>query len=190
MSSDVFCARANPGQPVNESVVVGPAGGVENVFVYVADDLSNYAFDAPVGAARLEQAGCRFRPHVIGLRVGQTLEIANADQTLHNVRTITKTNDDFNIAAVQGSVTKRTFAAPEIMVGFKCDVHGWMSAYAGVLAHPYFDVTGEDGHFALKGLPPGDYTITAWHETFGTRTGRVSVGPKETKEIAFRFGTP
>ncbi len=188
MSSDAYCVHTNPGEPPDDSLIVGPAGELRNVFVYVKDDLAGYAFDTPARPVRLEQRGCRFTPHVVGLQAGQTLEIANLDDTLHNVHAITKANDDFNIGAVRGAVSKRTFATPETMITFRCDVHGWMTAYAGVLRHPYFVVTGADGRFELKGLPPGEYTIAAWHEKFGTRTARVTLAPKETKEIAFTFG--
>jgi plastocyanin len=187
MSADAFCVGANPGDPPDDSLIVGPAGALQNAFVYVKDDLSAYAFDKPTRAARIEQKGCRFTPHVVGLQVGQMLELANRDETLHNVHAITKVNDDFNIGATPGAVFRRTFASPETMIAFKCDVHSWMTAYAGVLAHPYFAVTGPDGRFALEGLPPGDYTVAAWHEKFGTRAERVRVGPSETKEIGFAF---
>jgi hypothetical protein len=83
--------------------------------------------------------------------------------------------------------TDHTFTKKEVMVPFKCDVHGWMNAYVGVLDHPYFATTGGDGAFALNKLPPGTYTIEAWHEKFGTQTQSVTVGPKESKEITFTF---
>ena len=187
MSSDSYCVQANPGQPLDDSMLVATDGAVRNVFVYVRSDLSAYAFDTPTVPVRLEQRPCRFRPHVLGLRAGQPLEIVNQDDTLHNVHAITRVNDDFNIGAVRGAVTRRTFAAPETMITFRCDVHSWMTAYAGVVSHPYFAVTGADGRFDLKGLPPGDYEVAAWHERLGTRTARVSVGPSERKEIEFTF---
>ena len=188
MSADAFCGHANPGQPIDDSVLVGPEGGLQNAFVYVTDDMSAYAFDTPARAVRLEQKGCRFSPHVVGLQVGQTLELANEDETLHNVHAITKVNDGFNIGATPAAVFRRSFTAPETMITFRCDVHSWMTAYAGVLAHPYFAVTDASGRFELKGLPPGEYAIAAWHEKFGTRTGRVRVGPGVSKEIALTFG--
>lgn len=187
MSSDAFCGRANPGQPTDDSVIVGAEGALQNVFVYVSSDLSAYAFDPPAQPARVEQKGCRFSPHVLGVRVGQPLELANADQTLHNIHAVTKVNDDFNLGMTPGTVMTRTFLAPETMIALKCEVHSWMTAYAGVMSHPYFAVTDADGRFALKGLPPGEYDVAAWHERFGTRTERVTVGPRETKEIAFTF---
>ncbi len=187
MSADAFCVHANPGQPIDDSVIVGPEGGLQNAFVYVKDDMSGYAFDPPVGAARLEQKGCRFTPHVVGLRVGQVLELANRDETLHNIHAVTRVNDDFNVGAIPGAVIRRSFNAPETMIAIKCDVHSWMTAYAGVVAHPYFAVTDANGYFDLKGVPPGEYAITARHEKFGTRVERVRVGPRETKDVAFTF---
>ncbi len=187
MSSDAFCVHANPGQPSQETVIVGPEGGLQYVFVYVKDDLAAFTFDTPAQPVRLEQKGCRFVPHVIGLQAGQTLEIVNRDDTLHNVHAITKVNDDFNVGATQGSVVRRTFARPETMITFKCDVHAWMTAYAGVVSHPYFAVTDAGGRFQLKGLPPGAYTVAAWHEKFGEHVQQVRLGPNEPKEIAFTF---
>ncbi len=187
MTSDSACVRANPGQPVDDAVIVGPEGALENVFVYVKDGLSAYAFDAPTRPVRLEQKGCRFAPHVLGLQVGQPLELANADITLHNVHAVAKVNDEFNLGATPGSVTRRVFTSPEVMVTVKCDVHSWMRSYVGVVAHPYFATTGADGRFEIAGLPPGEYVIEAWHEKFGTRTERVTVGAKESRQIAFGF---
>jgi plastocyanin len=187
MTSDRFCADANPGQPVDDAVIVGPDGSLQNVFVYVKDDLRDYAFDPPAHPARLEQKGCRFAPRVVGICVGQPLVLANQDDTLHNIHAVTRTNDEFNLGAVEHQSFTRTFTAPEVMVTFKCDVHNWMRAYAGVVGHPYFAVTGADGRFSMEGLPPGEYVVEAWHEKFGTRSVRVKVAPKEIREIGFAF---
>ena len=189
MTSDRFCADANPGQPSDEAVIVGPDGALQNVFVYLKDDLRDYAFDVPARPARLEQKGCRFAPRVVGVQVGQRLVLANQDGTLHNVHAITRVNDEFNIGTVEHQSISRTFSAPEVMVTFRCDVHRWMTAYAGVVRHPYFAVTGADGRFSMEGLPAGDYVVEAWHEKFGTRSVRVTVAPKETREIGFVFNT-
>jgi plastocyanin len=173
---------------MDEAVIVGPGGALQNVFVYVRDGLSAYAFDTPTRPVRVEQQGCRFSPHVTGLQVAQPLELVNRDTTLHNVHAVARANDEFNVGLVEHQSTTRAFAAPEVMVTLRCDVHSWMKAYAGVVSHPYFAVTAADGRFELKGLPPGEYVIEAWHEKFGTRTERVSLGPKENREIAFTFG--
>jgi hypothetical protein len=137
---------------------------------------------------KLSQQGCRYRPHVLGARVGQPIEISNSDETMHNVHALPNSNREFNFGQVkQGQTDIRTFTTPEVMVPFKCDVHGWMSAYVGVVEHPYFAVTSDGGRFELKGLPAGTYTIEAWHEKAGTQTQQVTVGEKESKEIGFSF---
>jgi len=158
------------------------------VFVYVKDGLGNYVFDTPTETAKIDQKECRYHPHVFGMRVGQPLEIMNSDPTLHNIHALPKGNSEFNTGQpIQGMKTTHTFDKPEIMVPFKCDVHGWMNAYVGVLPHPYFAVTDKDGKFELKTLPPGTYTLEAWHEKLGTQTANVTLGPKESKDVTFSF---
>ena len=116
------------------------------------------------------------------------LDIVNADPTIHNVHGLAKTHREFNFGqALQGMRTTRTFTAPEVMLPFKCDVHGWMYAYAGVVDHPYFAVSGADGAFSIANLPAGTYTLEAWHEKLGTQTQSVTVGAKETKPVSFTF---
>jgi len=161
------------------------------VFVYVKDGLGQYIYDTPTESAKIDQMNCRYHPHVFGMRVGQPLEIINSDPTLHNIHALPKGNKEFNTGQpIQGMKTTHTFEAKEVMVPFKCDVHGWMNAYVGVLDHPYFATTGADGKFELKTLPPGTYTIEAWHEKLGTTTQMVTLGPKETKEVMFTFKAP
>jgi len=99
-----------------------------------------------------------------------------------------KGNSEFNTGQpIKGMKTTHTFDKPEVMVPFKCDVHGWMNAFVGVVDHPYFAVSDKDGKFSLKGLPPGTYTIEAWHEKLGTQTAMVTLGAKETKDANFTF---
>lgn len=187
MTADAVCLRENKDGATFESYIVDN-GGLENVFVYVKDGLSGYYFEAPSEGVNLDQKGCRYHPHVFGLQVGQPLEISNSDPTLHNVHAVAKVNQEFNIGQyVAGMKTTKRFTAREVMVPFKCDVHGWMSAYAGVLDHPYFAVTANGGKFELKDLPAGTYTIEAWHEKLGTRTESVTIGEKERKDIGFAF---
>ena len=131
---------------------------------------------------------CRYIPHVFGVQVGQTVSIINNDATLHNIHAIPSINEEFNTGQpIEGMVYERVFDSPEVMVPFQCDVHGWMNAYAGVLDHPFFGVTGEDGSFDLSGLPPGDYVVEAWHEELGTQTQNVTVGEGATAELNFTF---
>jgi plastocyanin len=187
MGADPVCARENQDGATSETVLVDD-GGLENVFVYVKDGLGNYYFDTPTDPVKLDQKGCRYTPHVFGIRVGQPLEVINSDATLHNVHSMGQVNQEFNFPQqIQGMRTTKTFTAREVMVPFKCDVHGWMNAYAGVLDHPYFAVTGSGGRFELKTLPAGTYTIEAWHEKLGTRSLSVTLGEKETKDISFTF---
>ena len=187
LSSDPYCQKANPGL-TTENEVVGKDGSVENVFVYVKDGLGNRTFATPSQPVVLDQKGCHYTPHVLGIQVGQPLQIVNSDDTLHNVHGLAKANQEFNQGQpIQGMKMTHTFSTKEVMVPFKCDVHGWMNAWIGVLDHPYYAVTKADGSFSLKGLPPGTYTIEAWHEKLGTQTQTVTVGAKETKDVAFTF---
>src|SRR5205814_8913459 len=161
------------------------------VFVYVQGGPGSYEEDIPSTPATIDQKGCRYHPHVFGMRVGQPLEIVNSDPTLHNIHALPKGNQEFNTGQpIQGMKTSHTFTAKEVMVPFKCDVHGWMNAYVGVLDHPYYAVTDKDGKFDLKTLPPGTYTIEAWHEKLGPQEQKVTIGEKETKEIAFTCKAP
>jgi len=187
LSSDPYCEGVNSGL-TTEAEIVGPGGVVQNVFVYVKDGLGDRTFAAPSEPVMLDQKGCHYTPHVIGIQVGQPLQIINSDNTLHNVHGLAKANKEFNAGQpIQGMKTTHTFSTKEVMVPFKCDVHGWMNAWVGVLDHPYYSVTGPDGTFSLKGLPPGTYTIEAWHEKLGTQTQMVTLGAKETKDVAFTF---
>ena len=192
MNADPICLREVKGAQAMETYVVGGDGkSLANVFVYVKDGLGNYIYDTPTEPARIDQEGCRYHPHVFGMRVGQPLEILNSDPTLHNIHATPKVNSEFNTGQpIEGMKTTHTFGKPEIMVPFKCDVHGWMNAYVGVLEHPYFAVTDMDGKFSLKTLPAGTYTIEAWHERLGAQQQMVTIGEKETKDIAFTFKAP
>ena len=188
MNADPVCMRENKTPQEQETWVVGSGGALGNVFVYVKDGLGNYVFDTPTESVTLDQKGCRYHPHVFGIRVNQPLQIVNSDPTLHNIHALPKVNKEFNNGQpIQGMKMTQTFTAKEVMLPFKCDVHGWMNAYVGVLDHPYFAVTGADGKFELKSLPAGTYTIEAWHEKLGAATEMVTLGEKETKDIMFHF---
>jgi plastocyanin len=187
LSADPYCEKANPGL-TTENEVVGKDGAVGNVFVYVKDGLGDRTFPAPSAPVVLDQKGCHYTPHVLGIQVGQPLQIVNSDDTLHNIHGLPKANREFNQGQpIQGMKMTHTFSTKEVMIPFKCDVHAWMNAWIGVLDHPYYAVTSTDGTFSLKGLPPGTYTIEAWHERLGTQTQTVTVGEKETKDVAFTF---
>ncbi len=171
-----------------EEVMVNANGTLKNVFVYAKEGVPNQKFDTPAQTVTLDQRGCQYLPHVLGLQTGQTLEMINSDSTLHNVHGMPAKSKQFNLGMpLKGMKLKRTFDQPEIMVKLKCDVHPWMSAYAGVLTHPFFSVTDENGNFEIKNLPAGTYTVEAWHEKFGTQTQRVTVDASGVKPADFSF---
>jgi hypothetical protein len=154
--------------------------------VYIKDGLDPaYAFPAPAEPVVLDQTACTYTPRVLGIRVNQPLLLSNSDPTFHNVHALPATNREFNHGLSPGIPPMRhTFTRPEVMVRFKCDVHGWMQAWVGVTAHPFFAVTGADGAFTLAGVPPGTYTVEAWHEVLGTRTAQVTVGSDDVAPLA------
>ncbi len=187
MNADPVCVKENTTPQTQESYEV-ENGKLANVFIYVKDGLGNYSYDPPAGGVTIDQKNCRYHPHVFGIRVGQELTILNSDPTLHNIHALPKSNKEFNTGQpIQGMKTVQKFENKEVMVPFKCDVHGWMNAYVGVLDHPFFAISDKDGKFSLKGLPPGTYTIEAWHEKAGTQTAMVTLGAKDTKEANFTF---
>jgi hypothetical protein len=188
MASDPECAKANKGELTSESYLVDK-GGLKNVFVYIKDGLGNkYIFDTPTTPVKLDQNGCHYVPHVVGVRVTQPLEIVNSDNTMHNVHGMPDANKEFNFGqVVAGLKNTVSFTAPEVMIPFKCDVHSWMYAYIGVVNHPYFAVSGDAGKFELRTIPPGTYTIEAVHEKLGRQTQTVTLGEKDSKEITFTF---
>jgi len=190
-SSDPACAEANKGELKSETFVVDN-GGLENVFVYIKDGLGNkYIFDTPTEPVKLDQKGCHYVPHVLGVRTTQPIEIINDDNTMHNVHGMPQTNREFNFGQpVPGVKNDVTFTTAEVLIPFKCDVHSWMNAYIGVVDHPYFAVTANGGKFELRTVPPGTYTIEAVHEKLGRQTQQVTLGDKDTKEITFTFKAP
>jgi plastocyanin len=174
----------------SDVLLVGPQNELQNVFLYVTDGLGDRTFAAPTTPVVLDQDGCQYSPHVFGVQVGQPIEIVNSDATVHNVHAVPRTNSEFNfIQQKRGERDVRTFDEPEVMVPFKCDVHGWMAAYAGVLPHPFFAVSGADGAFEIRGLPEGTYAIEAWHEQLGTQSQTVTVDGTSGATLDFSFAS-
>lgn len=185
MTADANCQPE--GTPVNESLLVAD-GALQNAFVYVKDGLGNLVFPVPTTPVVLDQQGCHYVPHVFGVQAGQPVEVRNSDPTLHNVHAMPRANREFNTGQpLQGMKTTHVFTVTEVMVPFKCDVHGWMNAYVGVLDHPFFSVSAADGTFTITGLPPGTYTIEAVHETLGAQTQSVTIGERDTADVGFTF---
>jgi hypothetical protein len=188
MGADPSCSRLHQEPVLNQLVVVGEGNGLGNVFVYVKEGLEGKRFAPPEGSITLDQEGCLYHPHVLGLRAGQTLRIVNSDDTLHNIHAFATKNKEFNIGQpVKGLSTERVFEVAEVMIPIRCDVHKWMASYLGVVDHPFFAVTQPNGHFELAGLPAGSYVVEAWHEQYGAQQTSVTLGDDETRSIAFSF---
>jgi hypothetical protein len=189
VSSEETChAKAETHPVLTENVVVNPNGTLRYVFVYVKEGLGDMKFPSPTTPIVLDQVGCRYEPHVFGIQPAQPLTIRNSDEgVLHNIHTLSAKGNSFNFGMPRPMDVSKEFKSSEVMVRIKCDVHSWMHAFAGVVDHPFYGVTGEDGTFKFPPLPPGQYVIEAWHEEYGTRTQTVTVAPQETKEITFAF---
>jgi plastocyanin len=156
--------------------------------VYVKQGLEGKTFDRPQLAVVLDQKGCRFVPRVLGIQAGQTFKVTNSDPVTHNVHPIAKMNREWNQSqSPDDPPLERRFARPEVMVRVKCNVHSWMRSWVGVLDHPYFAITGPDGSYEINNLPPGEYTLEAWHETLGTQEQKVKVDAQGKASAMFRF---
>jgi plastocyanin len=192
MDADPVCAKKHTGPVANELLVLGSGNTMGNILVWVSKGLpSGKTYPAPQTAVTLDQQGCQYKPHVMGIMVGQPYKILNSDSLPHNVHTLPKVNATFNRAmpATLKEVTTK-FDKPEPVFQIKCDVHPWMAAYIGVFTHPFFSVTATDGKFTLANLDPGTYEITAWHERLGTQTATVTVGANDKKTQDFKFALP
>jgi len=183
MSQDPACKGAN----VAENVVVAD-GHLANVFVYVKEGLGGRTFDVPKEAIKLDQSGCRYHPHVMGVVAGQTISIINSDPTTHNIHPTPKDNREWNESQPpKAAALEKSFAREEVMLPVKCNQHPWMRMFVNVTKSPFFAVTGPDGKFEIKGLPPGDYTIAFVHEKFGEQTQKVTLAAKDSKTVDATF---
>jgi plastocyanin len=191
MDADPACAQSNP-NPQTEDVVVKD-GKLANVLVYIKDgktadgkNITGFAFDVPATEVVLDQKGCRYIPHVLGMMAGQKLKVLNSDPTAHNVHPSPKSNKEWNQSQPAGAQPIiQTFTRAEVVVPVKCNQHPWMKANIGVMKHPLFAVSSENGAFEIKGVPPGSYTVATWHERYGEKTQSVTIGAKESKTQDF-----
>lgn len=192
MDAEPICAKKH-GKPVpNELLVLGSGNTMGNILVWVSKGLpAGKTFPVPKTPVSLDQNGCLYKPHVMGIMAGQPYKIINSDGVAHNVHTLPKVNKSFNrsMPAALKEVTT-TFDKPEPVFQIKCDVHPWMTAYIGVFPHPFYSVTSTDGKFTISGLDPGTYELTAWHERLGTQTASITVGANDKKTQDFKFSTP
>ncbi|MDQ5845767.1 MAG: carboxypeptidase regulatory-like domain-containing protein [Acidobacteriota bacterium] len=197
-SADPVCGQRNPDLTTEDTVVKD--GKLANVFVYIKDGttadgkkVTAISFPVPADAVTLDQNGCHYKPHVLGIQANQKLRITNSDPTQHNIHPTPKVNPEWNQTQANGAAPiEKTFARPEVLIPVKCNQHPWMKAYVGVLKHPLFAVTGEDGAFTIKGVPPGTYTVAAWHEKGGPngteKTMQVTVPASGSVKADFAFG--
>jgi plastocyanin len=192
MEADPACAKKHSKPVPSEMLVLGNGNTMANIMVWVSKGLpTGKTFPTPKEPVVMDQKGCQYVPHVMGIMVGQTYRILNSDGILHNIHTLPKVNPSFN-KGMPANLKEATtvFAKPEAVFHVKCDVHPWMSAYVAVFTHPFFSVTGTDGKFTISGLDPGTYEITAWHERLGTQTASITVAANETKAQNFKFALP
>lgn len=192
MDQDQVCVSKHSSPVHVEDGVVNDNGTLPNVFVYVKEGADKYTFATPTDPVTLDQNGCMYKPHVLGLQVDQTLHIISSDATTHNIHPMPKDNREWNESQAPGApALDKKFARAEVMIPVKCNQHPWMRAYIGVVKNPFFAVTGGDGTFTIKGLPPGDYTIGAWTAIGGpqgqAQDMKVTVAPKESKTVDFSF---
>ncbi|MEP7271080.1 MAG: carboxypeptidase regulatory-like domain-containing protein [Acidobacteriota bacterium] len=186
MDSDPVCAR-NGANAVSEEIVVKD-GHLANVFVYVKSGLPKNSFPVPTTEVVLDQQGCRYVPHVVGLQTNQPLKVMNSDATAHNVHPVPRINREWNESQYPSAppIVKK-FALEEVVIPVKCNQHSWMKASVAVLSHPFFSVSSQDGTFSIKGLPPGQYELIAWHEKLGEKKLQVTVAPKAEAKADFAF---
>jgi plastocyanin len=192
MEADPACAKKHSGPVPNEMLALGSGNTMGNILVWVSKGLpAGKTYPAPKTPVTLDQIGCVYKPHVMGIMVGQTYRILNSDGVLHNIHTLPKVNPSFNKGMPPSlKETTTVFNKPEEVFHIKCDVHPWMSAYMAVFTHPFFAATGTDGKFTISGLDPGTYEITAWHEKLGTKTASVTVAANDKKTQDFKFALP
>lgn len=188
MDQDPVCAARHANPAYEQDGEVNSNGTLPNVFVYVKEGAENYKFQVPSKPVVLDQRDCTYHPHVLGIMAGQQLLVVSSDPTTHNIHPMPKDNREWNQSQPPGAPPlKRTFARPEIMIPVKCNQHPWMRAYIGVTRNPFYAVTGREGTYTLKGLPPGDYTLEAWTATFGTQELKVTVSARKTAAADFTF---
>jgi hypothetical protein len=196
-SADANCTKKNPDLTSEEWAVKD--GKVANTFVYIKEGtlgdgkkVGDYTYKAATAPVTLDQNGCHYKPHVLGVMVNQPISITNSDPTTHNIHFRPTKNPDWNQSQPNGAgPLTHKLAVSEILVPVKCDQHPWMRSFIGVMKHPFFAVSAEDGSFTISGVPPGKYTVVAWHEGPGTGTEQkmeVTVAAKGSATADFTFG--
>jgi plastocyanin len=194
-AADPVCGQANPNLTTEDTVVKD--GKLANVFVYIQEStgaveggkkLTDYTWATPTTAVQLDQNGCHYRPHILGVQTNQKINITNSDHTQHNIHWTPKQNPEWNQSQPNGAPPiEKSFNRAEVLVPVKCNQHPWMKMYISVVKNPFYAVTDKSGKYEIKGLPPGDYTIAFVQEKLGEQDQKVTVGPKETKTVDQSF---
>lgn len=188
MSAVPNCAKLRDSPAMTEEVVPGDNGTLQNVVVYLDGDFSEYSFPRSSAPVMADQKGCVYEPHVAALMTGESLQVTSSDTATHNVNAMAKRNRSWNQTEPPGAAPiTHQFAREEVAIRVACNVHPWMRMYIAVVGHPYFQVTGKDGSFSLKNVPPGTYTLTAWHERYGTRKQTITIQPKQEQTATITF---
>ena len=187
MGAEPSCEDKHGGPVYSQDVVVNDNGTLKNALVWVKGGMDQYSFPTPSEPVVLDQDGCLYSPHVLGVQVGQDIRMLNSDSATHNIHPVPTNNREFNISQSEGQEMMRSFPRQEIAVPVKCNIHPWMKAYIAVVPHPYFAVTADDGTFELNNLPPGDYTIEVWHEKYGAQEQQITVDPDSSQELDFSY---
>lgn len=173
-SGDTVCIEAH--KELTDDALLASGGKLQNAFVWISRGLEGFAFETPETPVDVQQTGCVYSPRMVGLMVNQKLLVHNNDPTLHNVDAKARINKPSNLGQPAGTPPREfTFKKVEVAIPLVCDVHAWMRSNVAVVPHPFFAITGADGAFAIKGLPPGKYTVQAWHETLGTQEAEITV---------------
>ena len=197
-SADPACGKANPNLTTDDTIVTD--GKLANVFVYIKEGtveggkkIGEYAWSTPTAAVQLDQKGCHYSPHVIGIQTNQKLSITNSDQTQHNIHPTPRQNPEWNQTQANGAPPiEKSFARPETLIPVKCNQHPWMKAYIGVMRTPFFAVSATNGSYEIKGVPPGKYTVVAWREGGANgqeKTMDVTVPASGAGKADFSFGS-
>jgi plastocyanin len=187
MDQDPACEMSSKEPNLSEGIIVSK-GKLENVFIYVKQGLENYALPKRSAPAVLDQRGCRYVPHVLGMVAGQTLRVLNSDKAEHNVHPMPRDNTEWNESQMPGGAPKEhVLEHPELLLPITCNQHPWMKMYVNVVSNPFFAVSDGQGRFSISGLPPGEYTIEAVHEKLGTQSAKVKVETHQAAAADFTF---
>ena len=193
MNADAACSSKNP-NAVAETAVVKD-GKLKNVFIYVKDGstsdgkkITSFSFPVPADAVTLDQNGCHYVPHVLGIQANQKFLVTNSDPTAHNVNVQGKGNPPWNTSQPPNAPPiEQKFPRAEVIIPIKCNQHPWMKSYVAVMNHPFYAVSAEDGSFSIKGLPPGKYNLVALHEKFGEKTIEITIAVKGSATADFSY---